>query len=406
MKVGIYITGLGQSFEQVPAQNYTERLLQELNQTKTGITFSTKTEKIQYNSKRESNVVTIIEDDGQTSKPIYKIYDFKYNDILTKNFVDLNILVKSFTLFLVVVKKFPTLLRRMLMPGGYNKPFQIFYLFGLFFIMGLAILFMIPAGIDAVTQFLSTDAISDFIRDNFGRTFSFLRDTLHIRRSTIEAASKNFISISAIILILLPQAKTIITMLATEFVCAHKYLDHGKKRQEIFGNLDSLVEYIAENERGSKIHFHTYSFGSIIAIDYLFTFGNVPSDNVLNLAEGLVTVGTPFDFIKTYYSDYTDDRNFEIESKIKWINVYSVADALGSNFRKDTKVGEAQVGVREDGLKPVNINYEIMPVKKFSIWRFLSLHSIKAHSVYWDFSAEGQTCLRLVYKEMVKQNLM
>lgn len=406
MKVGIYITGLGQSIEQVPAMNYAERLLQELNQTKTGIKYITKTEKVQYNSKRESNVVTIIEDNGKEKIPVYKIYDFKYNDILTKEFVSLNILIKSFTLFLVAVKKFPMLLRRMLMPQGYNKPFQIFYLFGLFFILGLAILFMIPAGIDVITQVLSAESISKFLKHNFGPLIDFLKTTLGINRASVGTISKNFISFSAFVLILVPQAKVIITTLATEFVCAHKYLDHGHKRQEIFGNLDNLVEFIAENESGAKIHFHTYSFGSIVAIDYLFTFGNVPSDNILNLAEGLITVGTPFDFIKTYYSDYTDDRNSDIEKKIKWINVYSVADALGSNFRKDTKVGESQVGVREDGLKPININYEITPVKKFNIWRFLSLHSIKAHSVYWDAAPEGQTCLRLVYKEMLKQNLI
>ncbi|MCY7421562.1 MAG: hypothetical protein LH478_07445 [Chitinophagaceae bacterium] len=214
-----------------------------------------------------------------------------------------------------------------------------------------------------------------------------------------------FVSIIAIILLLVPQANTIITSLATEFVCAHYYLQYGQQKQEILGNIDRLVEYISEHETDTRLHFHTYSYGSLIAMDYLFPFGKKPSGNMLTKSEALITIGTPFDFISSYYSNYFVRRSSDLESKIKWLNVYSVADALGSNFRNDTEAGEAEYGLSQDGLKPININYEVMKLNEQSLTNFIMLNSLKVHTMYWPKGVDGQSCVNLIYSQMKSEGL-
>ena len=75
-------------------------------------------------------------------------------------------------------------------------------------------------------------------------------------------------------MLFLPKANTLIPNLATEFVCANDYIQHGTQRQLLQGNLDLLINYITEKETDCKIHIHAYSFGSILAIDYIHPFGN------------------------------------------------------------------------------------------------------------------------------------
>jgi hypothetical protein len=102
----------------------------------------------------------------------------------------------------------------------------------------------------------------------------------------------------------------------------------------------------------------TYSCGSIIAIDYLFQFGNVPSGNSQKLSELLITIGSPYEFVKAYYPHFYEKQNSVLEKNITWVNVYSISDALATNFRKDATRGEAQFGFPDfQELKPFNINY-------------------------------------------------
>jgi hypothetical protein len=405
MKVGIYISGLGQSQDPVPAESYANNLIHELKQSTQGIDYDAKTEKVKYAKDRECNVVNLVEYKEDKENIIYRFYEFRYSDTLTRDFTEKNILMKSFMLFWVVVGKFPLLLKRIFVSNGYNKPFLIFYLFGLFFIIGFAILFMIPACITLVTEVVNTEGIESFIKTHLGWTIDLFH-WLGFTKDGVKLFSNNLVSFVAFIMLIVPRAKGIITMLATEFVCAHQYLQRGIHRQEIFKELDDIMEYIAENEENPEVYFHTYSFGSIVAIDYLFPYGNIPSDNVTRLTKALITTGSPFDFIKAYYPSFFRDRNHEMETKISWLNVYSAGDALGSNFRKDTKIAESQYGLTAEGLKPVNMNYEVSKKRIFNIMNIFGLDAVKAHAVYWIPEARGQSCLRLIYKEMVKQKLI
>ena len=398
MKIGIYIPGLGQSFQQESVLKYATRLMNEYRYNSTGTRYELKSEKIQFADHCESDVVSIVEKKGDTEEVLYKFYEFSYGKILTESFNSKNILLKNSQLFLMMVKKFPVLLKRLAMPGGFNRPFQTFYLFTIFFLLAGAILCMIPASIGVITQLVNGKEFTQLV-PHYSWIMTLSKYTA-INGQALKKILDSFVSITALLLLVVPGANIILIALATEFVCADGYLEFGAKRQRILGALDQLLEYIAENDRGARVDFHAYSFGSLIAIDYIFPFGMEPVHNVKELTDSLITIGTPVEFVKAYYPGYYTNRNYVMEDKIRWVNVYSVSDALASNFRKDATIGEAVYGIRDKGLIPQNRNYEVVPVKRVNFLNFISLYSVRAHGMYWDPSTDGQSCLQIVYEEV------
>jgi hypothetical protein len=408
MKTGIYLDGLGQSVVRESVTKYAERLTNEYRHHSHN-EYSTKVEKISFGEDSESTVVSILEKNGTGETVIYKFYELKYNEILTSKFSKRNILVKNLMLLSVVFKKFPIFIKRMFSGGGYNRPYQMSYVFLMFLIIALSVILMIPAvstmimdtafGKKELTGKITSSFFIDFLHNHKYLTF-------YIPPEKLLSFFKIFMPLIALVILIAPHANSIINNLATEFVCAHFYLEHGEQKQLIHGKIDQLVEYIAEQDKDSKIHFHAYSFGSLIALDYLFAFGNTPTGNVIENTEALITIGTPFDFINAYYPKYYADRSDAVEKNLKWINIYSIADAMGSNFRSDAKIGESKRGIRKNGLKPINVSYEVVRLNKFSIVHFIFLTSIKVHGMYWPEETDGQSCLKPIYIKMKDEELI
>ncbi len=403
MKIGVYISGLSQSYQEESIEKYATRFMNEYRYNHTAVNFSTKTEKITYGD-NESTVVSIIKEGHDTAEIIYKFYEFKYKNILIGKFDSLNILIKNLVLFWLVIKKIPRLILRTFRPGGYSHPGQTIYLFFIFFIIATSIVFILPVALGVIVNFLGTESYSNFA--NTVKEYLPFTKGWGISREWLSNVSEIFLSITALLLIIVPTAKVIITALATEFVSANNYLEVGAQSQRIHGNLELLIEHIAENEPNTKIQYHSYSFGSLVILDMIFPFGTVPSKNVLQLSETLITIGTPVEFVKAYYKGYFNDRNKLLDAKITWLNVYSIADALGTNFRKDGKKGDAEFGLEMNSMKPVNINYEISSISSNGILDAIMLGGIKSHSIYWDETPEGLSCLRLIYNEMSRRKLI
>ncbi len=403
MKIGIYISGLGQSFVEESVEKYACRLMNEISFNTNGKVYELKTEKITYTTDRESNVVSICEK-GDAEKVIYKFYDFKYHEILTEKFNSCSLILKNLWLFLFVIKKIPILINRIFKPSIHNRPFQTFYLFFIFLIIALAVLLMLPATISLFINFFNIEIVDQFLVDF--KHFIGKNDIPFISKIWVENISKGIVSITALLLLLVPNANLLIANLATEFICANDYMQYGVQKQLLHGNLDHLVDYISENENDCKIHFHTYSFGSILALDYIYPFGNKVSKNAEIFSEAIITIGTPFEFIKSYYKRFYQSRITELGDKLIWINVYSIADILATNFRNDSNIGDAEFGIDKNTLKPININYEVAPINNWSLGNFLFLYNIKVHGMYWDNKTEGQSCLRQLYEEMNRRNLV
>ncbi|WP_409415578.1 hypothetical protein [Flavobacterium sp. PS2] len=396
-KIGIYITGLGQSIHNETVEKYTERLRNELNFTTTGFNYFIKTEKISYQPEKNSTVVSLFKKDKNDNEElIYKIYDFQYHKILTEKFEHYNIFIKNLILFSLIIKKTPQITLRFFRKKEFSSPYQTTYAFSILLIISLCVLFLIPACIDLMTN--------ESIIKNISKLLYHIGYDIDVER--IHNYGKYVLSITTLILIFAPQSKTIITSLATEFSCVDSYIANGEQSQIVLGNLDSLVEYIAENEPDPEIHFHCYSFGSILAVDLLFPVAEIPpSDNVQKLTKLLITTGNPYEFINAYYPSFYKRRSPIMENTLKWMNVYSVSDVFATNYRKDDSRGEAEFGIKNIAILPENINYEITSDKS-GIIAFFSLNSIKMHKCYWDPSTIGQSCMKVLLPKLTSKGFI
>ncbi|PJJ08788.1 hypothetical protein CLU83_2089 [Flavobacterium sp. 1] len=402
-KIGIYITGLGQSIVNESVEKYTERLKNELSFKTTGFEYFTKTKKILYQPEKESTVVSIIKKDKKTNteETIYKIFDFQYHKILTDKFNQYNILFKTLILSVLVIKKIPQIILRMVNSNGFDRPYQTFYAFFIILTISLCILFLIPTCISLMTSEEIIKAINHSLKKIPFMPIQYELDNVIIEK--IRENGKFLLSFTALILLLLPQSKTIITSLSTEFACVDGYINNGEQSQILLGNLDLLIEHIAENEPNPEIHFHTYSFGSILAIDALFPIAEIPpSDNIQNLTKLLITTGNPFEFINAYYPSFYNRRCEIMKDSLKWINIYSVSDVFATNYRCDDNRGEAEFGIKNVYLLPENINYEITSDKAMNPITFLSLSIVKMHKCYWDPTTIGQSCMKVLLPPMIK----
>ena len=391
MPVGIYISGLGQSSNKESVEKYAARYIKELEYSTTGINYYTKVEKIYYNDDQSSLAVRIYQHSNKQLKSdketlVYTLYDFEYNELLIQKFQNKNLLFKNIALLLLVIRKFPRLLTSLFKKRTYTKGGQTFYMFLIFLIMSVAVLLILPSILTLLYP-LKCDGIKTVC--NINNTISFFK-----------TLSNYTLPITSLAIIFIPESSTLLTKVAAEFTTIDNYIQYGEQAQIIQGNLDTLIEYIVEKEENPTIHLHTYSFGSIIALDALFPLGTDPSENILNNIKLLITVGAPYEFINNYYPNFYTDRIDKMSQKIEWINVYSTMDAFASNFRNDNNVDVAQYGIMGKIEKPINLNYEIARREKYNLFSFITLKHITMHQSYWDDSKSGQSCTRLIFNKM------
>lgn len=388
MPTGIYISGLGQSTTKESVEKYAARYIKELEYSTSGINYYTKVEKIYYNDDQSSLAVRIFQHPKEQPKSekdtlLYSFYDFEYNELLNQKFLNKNLLFKNIALLLLVVRKFPRIIYSLFKKTTYTKGGQTFYMFIMFLIMAIAVLFLLPSMLSLINEI-------EFFKIH----------NLKINLDWFSELSKFTIPITTFLILFIPESTTLLTKVAAEFTTIDNYIQYGEQSQIIQGNLDALVEYIVENEENPTIHLHTYSFGSIIALDALFPIGTEPCTNIQNNIKLLITVGAPYEFIDSYYPNFYSERTDKMSEKIEWINVYSTMDAFSSNFRKDNSAGKAQYGIMGKKEVPINLNYEIARGEKYNPFSFLTLKHITMHKSYWDDSKSGQSCTRLIFTKM------
>jgi hypothetical protein len=392
MPTAIYISGLGQSANKESVEKYAARYIKELEYSTSGINYYTKVEKIYYNDDQSSLAVRIYQRTKEHPKSdkdtlLYSFYDFEYNELLNQKFQNKNLLFKNIALLLLVIRKFPRVIMSLSNKTAFKKGGQTFYMFFLFLMMGFTVLFLLPSIISLFKDFSI-----------------FKGETMSCIMCCLSKISRFTIPITTFLILFIPESNNLLTKVALEFTTIDNYIQYGEQAQIIQGNLDALIEYIVENEENPTIHLHTYSFGSVIALDALFPLGNEPSANIQNNIKLLITVGAPYEFINNYYPNFYSKRINKMSEKIEWINVYSTMDAFASNFRKDNKVGEAKYGIMGRKEVPINLNYEIARREKYNLFSFLTLKHITMHQSYWDDSKSGQSCTRLIFNKMKELN--
>lgn len=125
--------------------------------------------------------------------------------------------------------------------------------------------------------------------------------------------------------------KDMVQRTATLCACTAHYLSFGEHRNAILGHLARLLDSIRSRKdvEYAAVHLAGYSFGSVVALDALFQ--DSPANRKFDGLVSITTVGCPADFIRTFHRDYFVDR-YPSPTRVHWVNVYSPADVLASNF--------------------------------------------------------------------------
>jgi hypothetical protein len=388
MAVGIYIAGLKHTTDNETVEKYAARYVKELENATFEHAYYTKIEKTYYNKELSTLVIKIFEHAKETEKSdsdklVYKLYDFEYSEQLNQNYQNKNLLFKNISLLLLVVRRFPRIILNLFKNSTYQKGRKTVYIFFLFLIMSLAVLSLLP-----------------LLIMTFDNTFTMESINNNQAKNGLDLAIKYGIILTITFILFIPESNIILTKIAAEFITLDCYIYNKEQIQEIKSNLDELIKFIAKQEPNKKIHFHTYSFGSIIALDTLFPIDAEPIKNIKSRVNLLVTIGAPYEFINNYYPNFYKKRNDMMTKKIHWINVYSLVDAFASNFRYDNKAGEPNYGILNEKEIPININFETTHKTNNNVFDFLALKQIYMHESYWDDSKSGQSCTRLIFFKM------
>ncbi len=183
--------------------------------------------------------------------------------------------------------------------------------------------------------------------------------------------------------------KETISTVATEFVCASNYLRLANRKPAVLGQAAALLEHIAEKKEAYRqVCVVAYSFGSLVALDILFPHSR-PGARV-GTVKSLVTIGCPFDLVRTYWPEYFTRRNRQPGAPKQWINIYAPLDVFGSNFRDDNEAAAAEQGIAVGGknaetvVPTGNIAYDIgLQTRQLSLFDIFAAKGITIHSLYW-----------------------
>jgi pimeloyl-ACP methyl ester carboxylesterase len=207
--------------------------------------------------------------------------------------------------------------------------------------------------------------------------------------------------------------KATLANVSSELACAADYLATGGRGGTLAGQFSLLLDHIEEKSDASKraysnVHVVGFSFGTIISLNAIFPHGE-PNER-LRCVSTLVTVGCPFDFIRTYWPAYFDSRLGWPDTPRKWVNIYAPADVLGSDFRDAGPDGSwKQSGVTIGGklLHPdedKNVKYgQSADPSVTSPWEFLTLNGFKVHGLYWEKGqAHDVSCIDDIIRQLYR----
>lgn len=202
--------------------------------------------------------------------------------------------------------------------------------------------------------------------------------------------------------------RDLLNRLSEELLAFVYYLSFADRRAEITGEVDDFIEGLVESGPGyPRFAVMGYSFGSIVALDVF-----CPPDGVrarrLDHVDTLVTIGSPHDFILTYWADYFANRDPGHRLPATWLNIYSPTDVLSSQFEKtssgrpDASSGGLENSFGRPGLLARGPTEELVfrehsTSEELTLWSLLCLRGLRAHSLYWSPNDQrDRNCFHLI----------
>jgi hypothetical protein len=369
---------------------------------------------------------TVVRRDLGNESPFLDIYEFDYEDELTKRCKDKKPISQAIVLLITLastITKLPLLLKGQ--GKSSQEKFQILYSIAIVFIIASYTIILLIAAISSARVFVGNDGDQKKMVVSASKDVSTesKKSPLQSTKPEIEKQAESkvpetpfpnspnsmwdslmgflrklIVLFTGLGLFTSKHLKDFIKSAAIDYSCAIDYLSLGERRRAILGKLSLLVEHISEMSlKYERIHIVSYSFGSLVALDALY-----PTDEYCRRYDSvasLVTIGCPYDLVRTCWPDYFTRRINPQGVDRTWLNMYNPVDALGSNFRDNPMVESAQKGIElESGngktmLLPQNVVLgQDLHLNGLSLMNLLALRGLKVHSSYWDPDDKAEIC--------------
>jgi hypothetical protein len=418
----IFIPGMGSGSVDQSTAGVADRFARvlELNAKDKTADFFTKIELATGVNDCSGEVGTVFRKDASGTRAILDIYKFDYRASLVDRYEKRNLLLKAILLLAVLPG---TTLRIIgaLFSGGSAKTrveiFQLLYAIGILSLLvvyiGILFLAIWKTAVELGLGVPDPAAVPAFLKAYRPEWMAgYLPGWLKFVGPA--KISQAVVVISAAGAVLLPSRLTVKTLIGQAAVISLSmiyYLNLGEGRSEIFGKLESLIDSVLKKSaiakrdkiNGSYRHVSVlaYSFGSIVALDSFFPTDRDPAV-VFKEVHSLVTIGCPFDFVRSLWRGYFDSRRkFAPSTPERWLNVYSPEDILGSNFRNSAGRGDADVTVQgsaqtTDAAVPLpqkNIVFtQGVEYSRLSWLDSFTLLGLRSHGMYWGANATETNC--------------
>jgi pimeloyl-ACP methyl ester carboxylesterase len=375
------------------------RLAVALDRTSETVTAKLKvTDRIEQVERRPAGSfrrVTVLRQNGEREEAVVDIYELNYAETLTRPHVQSPALVRWLQVSRLAFLLFVLMLRGFVYRPGKTLIEKLQLLAGSVVLIGLvAYAWLLLAALVAAFEKLSG---TSYISDYAGVLIEQLFGLVNLSPPSADIVGK---IVAALLVITvgvgsgIPAIKSWIDRVGAETVSALAYLRVGNQRNAIVGRLAELIEHIGEEEpHYRRIDIIGNSFGTLVALDALFPHGRLP-DTRFKLVCGLVTIGCPFDAVRTFVPEYVEGRYAAVDIRL---NVYSPIDVLGSDFVEDPEAGVEGIVVSTDESErkrnqvPENIVFRRGQAEEnLKFWDVLILLGFRAHAGYWSDIEEGE----------------
>jgi hypothetical protein len=171
-----------------------------------------------------------------------------------------------------------------------------------------------------------------------------------------------------------------------------RYFKEDRHRATVTQTVDDAVDGLLDDGWTAPLHVLGYSFGSLVAFDFLFPPAGGP-DRLGAAVASLTTVGCPLDTMRLYFPDYLGRRTPRAPG-IPWRNVFIPADVLGSTFDdgEDVEAGSAAVMHAATGVAVESIRYTN---EKLDLLGIVRGKGFRTHGGYWDHP-DNASCFDLL----------
>jgi hypothetical protein len=365
----VFIGGIGGSWVNYSIEDVALRLAQALDvnakSRRARFRLAANTREEEFGDGLKTSVCTILRLDGNEERAIVDVYRLDSVRALVKGYESRSLLFKILVPILIIGTYLPRGIRALFSSRGKGPREQLQLLYGTW-VLSLLTFYAVLLVFTAVTAFYP--GLDELVRRiPQGLTAGLTALGLWKSGAVSELANG-----------------------AVRHVCLINYIRFGDRRDVLRGQLAALLEHVAERDEVEYefVDVVAYSFGSLVAIDSLFPPEGPPPES-FRPVRTLITVGSPFDVVRTYWPDYFSKRHRLGAIPRAWLNVYSPVDILSSSFKGPR---ERTVATVAEGPAPENIVYgDGTSAAKLSFVEFATLLGLRSHAIYWGRERETES---------------